>query len=576
MPPIRTGRGLTLAALLLCCLASPAAAQNFRRYQPQQPENTEGQAQLPEDQPEVTGDPRILVAELKALVFVDNQDRVAARPALRGGIYVDEGSNLGLPRSDAFRGVVGPYLGGPVSIRRLNELVRDIILFYRRNDQPVVDVSIPEQDITEGVVQVVITEGRIGRVRVEGACFFKPGMLLRQSCMSPGGPIYESALLEDLRWLNRNPFREVDLELTPGQRRGLTDVVYNVRDRMPLRAYMGYDDTGTRPTGLERTFYGFNWGNALWSDHQLGYQFTGSSDFKKLNAHSFVYSIPLLNRDTVDFWGSYAEVSSPFVVPFDNDGVAWQAAMRYNRELVPWQWGSAEYRHQLVGGFDYKSTNTNLEFGGVNVFASSAALPQFVLGYRGGWAEGYAGSLIGIDGVYGFSGAFGGNNDADYQTLRAGAEADYFYGRMWFERRFWMPLDFSLVARMTGQLAEGNLLPSEQLGFGGFDSIRGYDMRLVNGDSGYFGTVEVRTPAMNMFANDQLQLLTFYDCGDSRNHTLLPGEDPSVDLNSTGLGLRYILNPEVLLRVDYGWQISEVAALPSPRERWHVGVVLAR
>jgi hemolysin activation/secretion protein len=183
---------------------------------------------------------------------------------------------------------------------------------------------------------------------------------------------------------------------------------------------------------------------------------------------------------------------------------------------------------------------------------------------------------FGMEGVYGFSGLAGGNNDTAYQTIRAGAEADYFYSRMWGERRFWMPLDFTLVARMTGQLADGNLLPSEQLGFGGFDSIRGYDMRLVNGDTGYFGTMEVRTPAMNMFADDQAQLLTFYDYGDSRNHTLLPGEDPSVDLNSAGLGLRYILNPEVLLRVDYGWQISEVAALPSPRERWHVGMVIAR
>ena len=245
--------------------------------------------------------------------------------------------------------------------------------------------------------------------------------------------------------------------------------------------------------------------------------------------------------------------------------------------MTPWTWGTGSYRHRIVSGFDYKTTNTNLEFGGINVFASNATLPQFVLGYRGGWADGYAGATFGMDNVYGFSGLAGGNNSVAYQTIRAGANADYFYSRAWGERRFWLPLDFTLVARGTAQLASTNLLPSETLGFGGFDSIRGYNMRLINGDAGYFGTLEMRTPAMNMFANDQLQLLTFYDRGNALFHTTtVPGQDPNIDLSSTGVGLRYILNPEILLRVDYGWQLNKVVTLPNPNHRWHVGLVIAR
>jgi hypothetical protein len=52
-------------------------------------------------------------------------------------------------------------------------------------------------------------------------------------------------------------------------------------------------------------------------------------------------------------------------------------------------------------------------------------------------------------------------------------------------------------------------------------------------------------------------------------------EDPSVNLSGVGFGLRYLLNPEVQLRCDYGWQIDQVAAYPTPRERWHVGLVIA-
>jgi hemolysin activation/secretion protein len=308
---------------------------------------------------------------------------------------------------------------------------------------------------------------------------------------------------------------------------------------------MGYDDTGTRFTGLERGFIGFSWANALNRDHMMGYQFTGSSDTKKLNAHAGVYEIPLANRDILQFYGSYAEVSSDFVQPFTQDGVAWQAALRYRRELC--DWGCLQ--HHVLGGFDFKQTNTNLEFGGDQVFASSADIIQFLAGYRGNWTDGWYSLYLAADVVYGPSGLSGNNTDPAYQTIRTGAKADYVYGRAIVEGvapvNSW--LDF--VARITGQLAGENLLPSEQLGFGGFDSIRGYDMRLVNGDSGYFLNLEARTiPFCLGPYGGETQFLAFFDYGNADNHTLLPGEDVSVDLSSVGLGLRYALDDTASLR----------------------------
>lgn len=39
-------------------------------------------------------------------------------------------------------------------------------------------------------------------------------------------------------------------------------------------------------------------------------------------------------------------------------------------------------------------------------------------------------------------------------------------------------------ARFRGQLASTNLLPSEQMGLGGYNSVRGYLERQVNVDNG--------------------------------------------------------------------------------------------
>lgn len=108
----------------------------------------------------------------------------------------------------------------------------------------------------------------------------------------------------------------------------------------------------------------------------------------------------------------------------------------------------------------------------------------------------------------------------------------------------------------------------------------GCDMRAINGDSGYFGNIEIRTAPRPLFHHcqdladgDQFSMHTFYDFGDSYNHTLLPGEQSGVDLGSVGLGMRYSYSRYLSLRGDYGWQTVGLLIQPQPRERIHLGVV---
>jgi hemolysin activation/secretion protein len=155
----------------------------------------------------------------------------------------------------------------------------------------------------------------------------------------------------------------------------------------------------------------------------------------------------------------------------------------------------------------------------------------------------------------------------------------------------WLPCSLEFVARITGQLADGNLLPTEQLGMGGYNSVRGYDLYSVLGDSGYFVNLELRTQPVCLglgyrlgigdvfgISEDELTAHIFYDFGDAYLHTPLPIEDPSVDLQSIGLGVRYSLQRRLSLRVDYGWQLTDlgiVGPLRQPRHRVHIGLVVS-
>lgn len=554
-------------------VVASAKAQDFERYRPKLPTGRgQNNAELPEAPEAAEGNARVLVEQWRAIVFIDHKDKL-----IKDGLEADGTQVLGdLPvlQYGGAEAIANKYLGGEVSLLRINQMVREVILLYRKNNQPVVDVSVPEQKISNGVVQVIVTESRVGKVCVTGPCFFKPGVLLRQAYTRPGCRIYESVLNDDLNWLSRNPYRNVDVELSPGDAPGTTDVEFKIDDRRPWRLYTGYEDTGTRQTGIERTIYGASWSNAFQKDHLLGYQFAASSDFQRLTAHSLVYEIPLLNRDRLQFYGSYAEINGTPLGFFGTSGIAWQTAGRYFHTLPS---RCDTFRHSLVSGVDFKRTNTNLEFGGTQIFNSNADILQFVLGYHGA-KQTFSGPLQWrLDFVYGPSGISGVNNNAAYQTIRNNAEADYFYGRAFVEHSTPLPFCLNFVTRFNAQVADGNLLPSEQIGFGGYYSVRGYDMRVVNGDSGYVTNLELVTDPFRYGSCCQhtIQYLTFYDFGDSYNHTLLPGEDPSVDLSSVGIGLRYSYADNVTLRADYAWQTAQIAALPNPRERIHLGAVVS-
>ena len=125
----------------------------------------------------------------------------------------------------------------------------------------------------------------------------------------------------------------------------------------------------------------------------------------------------------------------------------------------------------------------------------------------------------------------GNNNDAAFNASHTGANSHYIYDTVSLQRLTRLPENFSLVLRATLQCSDGNLTPSEQLGFGGYDSVRGYDEREVNTDEGYVFTTELRSPPISfgdIFGchefQDQLQLLAFWDTGEAHNHTPLPGE----------------------------------------------------
>jgi hemolysin activation/secretion protein len=513
-------------------------------------------------------DSTVLLTRLNGVRLVPSANLLARGAPPAGQAVVVEG----LPWLDPAKveALSAGFLSRPLTKGDLSRLTRMLVLLCRKSDHPVVEVYVPPQDISSGVVQVVVLAARLGEVRVRGNRWFSDSLLTGQVRTKPGQEVTGETLMEDVDWLNQNPFRQVDLVYAKAQQPGETDAILRVADVRPERVYAGYDDSGTEQTGLGRAFAGFNLGNLWGEDNQLSYQYTRSTDGNLLSADSGSYTLPLPWRDSVSVFGSWARSNSLEENIFNLTGITWQAGLRYT-VMLPVLPG---YSQTLVFGADYKWTNNNLGFGGTQVFSSPSNIAQGVVTYSGTRSDDHGSTRGSLSAYYSPGGLGGLNHDRDFQVQRAGATADYGYLQAAFSRLERLPGDFTAALSGSGQWSSARLLATEQFGLGGEDSVRGYDERIVNGDDGVSAQLELRTPGRHLLGPipDQCQALVFIDAGRDWQHDLQAGETENT-LVSAGPGLRIQVGSHGTIKADYGWQLDRLAGTRSGRI--HLSAILS-
>lgn len=561
-----------MAALCGCAALAggiPAFGQTYDQLAPKPVRQAPAPANpAPAPAGPVVDDTTVLVPTLAGLRLIPSADRLnASALALEKAVSVD-----GLPWLPPAKveAIAAEFLSRPLTRGGLTRLTRELVILCRNADHPVVDVYVPPQDVSGGVVQVVVLVARLGALRVEGERWFPESLLAGEIRLKPGQEITGESLLQDIDWLNQNPFRQVDLVYERGRDPGETDVILRVADERPERAYAGYDDTGNQETGLGRLFAGFNLGNLWEADNELNYQYTRGTDAERLQADSASYILPLPWRHSLTVFGSWARAESEADRFFDLVGTSWQAGLRYAIPLPV----VARYTESLTLGADYKWTNNNLGFGGTQVFSSPASVAQAVASYSGVMGDPEGTTRGSVTAFYSPGGVGGENNDAAFEVQRAGAKAAYGYVLASVSRLQRLPQDFTAVLSGLGQWSSGRLLATEQFGLGGEDSIRGYDDRLFNGDDGLSGQLELRTPSRHFLGRvpDQSQALAFLDGGRDWQNGARPNETEAT-LLSAGLGVRLQVGAHGTFKADYGWQLERQ---PGTRPgRFHVSAVLS-
>lgn len=475
-----------------------------------------------------------------------------------------------------FRAALAARLGKPASLADLNAIARDAVLAHRARGRPLVDVSIPEQDVSSGRVRFVVSEFRVGQVLVEGNRHVPAERIREAIRLAPGDVIYQPALVQDLEWLATNPFRRVDIVYRRGQAPFTTDVIARVQDRAPVRAYAGFENNGQPATQRGRLFAGINWGAMFGGDGQAAYQYTTSPDLFEarggrgvsFQAHAVTLLQPLADRSSILAFGTWQRVRPDLGPFFDVAGENWQLSLRYARIVAR--------DTTLSIGYDFKQSDNDLLFGGTSVSAQATRIHQLVLDLTSTARLG-TGTITFGNTVFLSPGGIGNRNrDAAFQpgATQSGvafARATYAYLRSTLNAALPLAAGFEARTRLTGQISTGNLLPSEQLAIAGSGFVRGYDPNAVLGAQGLTFTQELFAPAFSLgTGRDEGRVGAFFDAGMAGNPDRLPGEPRWARTTSAGITGLFALSPYLQLRLDYGWQLR---TLPGATRRGQLGFV---
>ncbi len=456
-----------------------------------------------------------------------------------------------------------PLVGKDITLQDIQAAASEVKQMYRTRGYVGAYVSIPPQTLDDGIVDIEVTEGKIGQIKMHGNQHFSTDTLMRQLNLPTGGQLtYEQV---ENRMLKLDNHRDIDMKATfvPGQEPGTTDIDVEVADRSPFHTSLDFNNYGTRLAGEER------YGLSLVHTNLLGHMdelYTRFQFSEGGTAYAVDYSHPLsfISPD-VRFGGSYVLGELDLQGDFK--------ALNIEGETRTWG------LYTTMPLYDTVNNDINLKLG-----MDMKSVQNEILGTRIGddqlrvinsivtWEEkDNYGRTIWPHGLHIGVSAFGASDKNDISLSRAHTGAPFLIYRSQVQRIQYLANDMSVRLKGSWQLSPDKLPPSEQFGIGGFDTVRGYPQGEYLGDYGAVASSELAVPVFFMPRDwrlpyqkeslyKNLRMLTFFDYGTADLRGALPGESSKKDISGTGFGVRLRLNDMMAAQVGYGIPLTETAS----------------
>lgn len=473
--------------------------------------------------------------------------------------------------------ITSQYENKELSLREIYKIADLITDLYRKNGYLTSRAYVPPQDLTDGILEIRVLEGKMGRLEIKGNKYFSTKLLTKKIRLKKGEYFNYNLLRKSLIKINEHPDRTVRAVLVPGKIPGQTDVVLEVQDRLPIHIGFDYDNFGSRFIGRDRL--------ALILDHN---NLTGNDDFlslklQKADAYAYTlrsarYLLPVGNSWELGLYAVRTRLKlGEEYKATDARGKSTLLSLFINKYVKE----EEDFTLRLTFGFDYKHIRNYL----LGAESSKDEMRVIKVGFDIDKTDKFGRTIFVNEFDYGIPNLWAGLDTVDPKASRTGSGGKFTKYSIDILRLQRMPFNSTLLWKNHFQISPYILTAAEEFQIGGIINNRGYPPAEKVGDEGVSSTLELsmppyiipktwRVPFCKEKIYDSLRIITFYDWAHTELHNPQAGEEKHETLISAGCGLRFNLpKKDLSVRLEFGWPITET---PSDGDHLHTWLEVSK
>ena len=457
--------------------------------------------------------------------------------------------------------VAGELVGREIGFAELEEATARITRHYRSRGYLVARAYLPAQTVRDGVVEIAVLEGRLGRLDLKNEARVRDSVIEGHFDALTGEVIQEERLerklllLSDLSGLGR-----AGAALRPGERVGESALGLELAKPDTPVASFEFDNYGSYFTGEYRLSAALDIASPIGFGDLLSVRLT--KGMPGLELASLSYQLPL-GSDGLRVGVAYSTLAYRLGKDFaslDAEGRAESAGATLFYPFVRRRTlnvsGLAAYAHrEFEDRINSASTVTE------------KTTDVATLGVSGDWRDALGGGAVNVWSLTHGAGKLkietAEAQAIDDATLRTQGSFQKLNWNLMRAQR----LDgrWSALLSLSGQRASKNLDSSEKFTLGGPYGVRAFPLGEAAGDQGILGSAELRfdlTPAV-------LQAFAFVDLGETKiNHDALPATaENERALGALGAGLNWTTQRHFSARGIVAWGNERALSAPERKPR---------
>jgi hemolysin activation/secretion protein len=422
--------------------------------------------------------------------------------------------------------LIKPYLGTCMDIAAINKLMHEITNFYIGEGYVTTRLAIPQQDLKEGTLQLLVIEGKIEAIELNQNSTRDQWQVKSAFPFLIGKNLNLRDIEQGLDQINRLASSRATMQIVPGTKDGYSKIILNNQPEKANRGSLGYDNSGQDSTGKNKATASLERDNLFGIGDYWGLNFNQDTSAHSSERGSDIFSAQMsvpLGYWTFSANASHSEyVSTVHSTPqsFQTSGETDSATAKVERVL------HRDQDSKTSGNFGLTVKNTTNFLEDVELAQGTRQLTILKIGadhtLRAAGGIWYAGIGYerGLD-------ALGARSDAD--NLMADEQCAQF-DKFSFDASIYRPFaikegSFAFRTAVSGQLSNDTLFSSEQLNIGDRYTVRGFQESGMAGDSGAYIRNELMWNAPqfseNKYVNNLVGGLQPYialDGGTVKNH----------------------------------------------------------